>query len=50
MAENDLSSLVVGGARQLELWPQENEWEDFEEEPSLANDLFGPYLRFSRNK
>jgi len=46
MAENDLSSLVVGGARQLELWSQEDEWGNFEEESSLAEDLFGPFLEF----
>jgi DNA polymerase-2 len=44
MDENDLSSLVIGKARQLELWPQEEEWEDDEEEQSLADDLFNPFL------
>ncbi len=44
MDENDLSSLVIGQARQLELWPQEDEWEDIEEEQSLADDLFNPFL------
>ena len=43
MAESDLSSLVIGGARQLELWPQE---EDDEDENFLAEDLFGPFLDF----
>ncbi len=45
MSETDLSSLVIGGARQLELWPQNDNWEEFEAD-SLANDLFGPYLSF----
>lgn len=43
MGENDLSSLVVGGARQLELWPQEDGWVEDGEDTSLAEDLFGPF-------
>ena len=43
MAESDLSSLVIGGAHQLEMWPQE---EDDEDENFLAEDLFGPFLDF----
>jgi len=46
MGENDLSSLVVGGARQLELWPQEDRWGDDDEDPSLAEDWLGPFLDF----
>jgi len=45
MKETDLTSLVIGGGRQLELWPEEREFECFDEEdPSLAEDLFGPFL------
>jgi DNA polymerase elongation subunit (family B) len=44
MNEGDLSSLVIGGARQLELWAQDDEWEQDGEDPCLADDLFGPYL------
>jgi DNA polymerase elongation subunit (family B) len=47
MGENDLSSLVVGGARQLELWPQEDGWVDDEDDPSQAEDWLGPFLDFS---
>ncbi len=43
MKEADLSSLVIGGGRQLELWPEED-WEIHEEDSNLADDLFGPYL------
>lgn len=44
MNEDDLSGLVIGKARQLALWPPDDEWEDIEEESSLADDLFAPYL------
>lgn len=44
MKEADLASLVVGGGRQLELWPEEGGWESSEEVTSLADELFGPYL------
>jgi DNA polymerase-2 len=44
IGEQDLSSLVIGRAYQLELWPPDDPWEDLEEETSLADDLFGPYL------
>jgi hypothetical protein len=44
ISERDLSSLVIGRAYQLELWPPDDPWQDFEEEASLADDLFGPYL------
>jgi DNA polymerase-2 len=44
MNEGDLGSLVIGGARQLALWPQHDEWAQDGEDPSLADDLFGPYL------
>ena len=44
MSESDLTSLVIGGGRQLELWPEEHEGDFFEEDFSLANDLFGPFL------
>jgi len=46
MGESDLSSLVVGGARQLELWPQEDGWGEDGEENSLAEDWLGPFLDF----
>jgi DNA polymerase-2 len=42
--EEDISSLVISGARQLELWSLDDEWDDVEEDTSLADDLFGPYL------
>jgi DNA polymerase-2 len=43
--EMDLSSLVIGGGRQLALWSKEDDgWEAHEEETSLADTLFGPYL------
>ena len=44
MKESDLSSLVIGGGRQLELWPEDNDWEADDEVTSLADDLFGPYM------
>ena len=44
MSEADLASLVIGGGRQLELWPEEGGWESSEEVTSLADELFGPYL------
>ena len=47
MSEDDLSGLVIGRARQLELWPQDDKWEDLGQKSSLADDLFGPYLFFS---
>jgi len=43
MKESDLSSLVIGGGRQLELWPEE-QWDVEEQESSLADDLFGPFI------
>jgi len=43
MKETDLTSLVVGGGRQLKLWPDEAR-EVPEEDSSLADDLFGPFL------
>jgi len=46
MGENDLSSLVVGGARQLELWPPEEAWVEDGNDPSLAEDWLGPFLDF----
>ncbi|MBC8507403.1 MAG: hypothetical protein ISR58_16885 [Anaerolineales bacterium] len=42
--ETDLSSLVIGGGRQLELWPEDNELDAYDDDSSLADDLFGPYL------
>ncbi len=42
MSEADLTSLVVGGGRQLLLWPEEPEMEG--DEDTLAEDLFGPFL------
>lgn len=47
MKEADLTGLVVGGGCQLELWPDEA-WEVPEEDSSLADDLFGPFLITSR--
>ena len=44
MNQRDLTSLVIGGGRQLELWPEVQEWEVDEDDSSLANGLFGPYL------
>jgi DNA polymerase II len=44
MNERDLTSLVIGGGRQMALWPDERAWEVDEEDLSLADDLFGPYL------
>ena len=44
MNERDLTSLVIGGGRQLELWPEVQEWEVDQDDSSLADDLFGPYL------
>jgi len=44
MKQNDLTSLVIGGGRQLELWPDVPEWDIGEDDSSLADDLFGPYL------
>ena len=44
MKESDLTSLVIGGRRQLELWPDVPEWDIEEDDAPLANDLFGPYL------
>ena len=46
MGESDLSSLVVGGARQLDLWPQADTWVDDGEDPSLAEAWLGPFLDF----
>jgi DNA polymerase II len=43
LSEADLTSLVIGGGRQLELWPKESEREELDE-ASLADDLFGPFL------
>jgi len=43
MKETDLTSLVIGGGRQLELWPEE-QWDIEEEDSTLADDLFGPFL------
>jgi len=42
--ERDLNSLVIGGGRQLEMWPDEGEWESNPEDAPLADELFGPYL------
>jgi DNA polymerase-2 len=42
--EADLSSLVIDGGRQLALWPQDNALEVCEQDASLADELFGPYL------
>ena len=44
MSEADLTSLVIGGGRQLELWPDMGERESYEEDSSLADELLGPYL------
>jgi DNA polymerase-2 len=42
--EDDLASMVVGEAQQLELWAgEEDEWRS-SEESSLAEELFKPYL------
>ena len=45
ISEDDLASLVGSNLRQLELWPDEDEWEILEEEEelSLADVLFLPY-------
>jgi len=41
----DLSSLVIGGGRQLALWSKDDEgWEEYVEDSSLADTLFRPYL------
>ncbi len=42
MSEADLASLVIGGGRQLELWPDEGD--GIEEDTTLADELFSPYL------
>jgi len=47
ITETDLATLVIGGGHQLELWPDEA-WEVPEEDSSLADDLFGPFLTTSR--
>jgi len=44
MNERDLTSLVIGGGRQLELWPEVQGREIGENDSSLADDLFGPFL------
>ena len=44
MSEADLASLVIGGGRQLTLWPEEQAWEVDEEDLSLADELFGLLL------
>jgi len=44
MNERDLNSLVIGGGRQLELWPEVQGKEIDEGNSSLADDLFGPFL------
>jgi len=44
MNERDLNSLVIGGGRQLELWPEVQGREIDEDDSSLADELFGPYL------
>ncbi|HKJ27898.1 MAG TPA: DNA polymerase domain-containing protein [Anaerolineales bacterium] len=46
LAEDDLASLVHSSLRQLELWPEDNDWDalESEDELSLAEVLFIPYL------
>jgi DNA polymerase II len=44
LSEKDLTSLLIGGGRQLELWPEDLAHDIFDDYPSLADDLFGPYL------
>jgi len=44
MNKRDLNSLVIGGGRQLELWPEVQGREIDEDDSSLADDLFSPYL------
>ncbi len=45
MKEMDLSSLVIGGGRQLALWSKDDDgWEEYVEDSSLADTLFRPYL------
>lgn len=44
MKEADLASLVISGGRQLEFWPDIPEWDIEEDDSTLADDLFGPYL------
>ena len=44
ISEKDLASLLIGGGRQLELWPEDGASDIFDDYPSLAEDLFGPYL------
>ena len=43
-SEKDLASQLIGGGRQLELWPENDAHDIFDDYPSLAEDLFGPYL------
>jgi len=43
-SEKDLASKLIGGGRQLELWPENDAHDIFDDYPSLAEDLFGPYL------
>ena len=47
LKENALASLVGNNLRQLELWPEEDDWTRLEEEDelSLAEILFVPYLQ-----
>ena len=42
MKETDLTSLVIGGGRQLELWPKSGGFD--EQDSPLADELFNPYL------
>jgi len=42
LKETDLTSLVIGGGRQLELWPESGEVD--EQDSPLADELFYPYL------
>ncbi|MGD8457576.1 MAG: DNA polymerase domain-containing protein [Anaerolineales bacterium] len=54
MSEEELADLAFDGVKQLPLWPDEGDWDEFndellEEEPSLAEALFAPYT-LSRNR
>ncbi len=43
--ERELTSMVIGGGRQLVLWSEDDDrWEGPEEDSTLADDLFGPYM------
>ena len=47
MNASDLASLVIGGGRQLVLWPDEEDGEVNDDE-SLADELFGDYTLSGR--